>query len=293
VSRSLEVLATGPLATVQDLGRPGHAHWGVSRSGAADRASARLANRLVGNPEAAASIEVTFGGLRVRATGDLLVSVTGAPCPVRVGERAVGTNGPVELPSGQELTLAPPDRGLRSYVAVRGGVDVAPVLGSRATDVLGELGPPVLRDGDQLPVGDLGAEHTPVDLAAVRDPVDGEVELRVLFGPRDDWFTREAHDRLLAETWVAAPDSSRIGLRLAGVPLERRRDDELASEGVVRGALQVPPSGSPTIFLADHPVTGGYPVICVVLDEDVDRAAQVRPGQPVRFRAVGATPLHR
>jgi biotin-dependent carboxylase-like uncharacterized protein len=291
VTRSLEVLATGPLATIQDLGRPGYAHWGVSRSGAADRASACLANRLVGNPEAAASIEVTFGGLRVRATGDLLVSVTGAPCPVHVGERPVGTNGPVELPSGQELTLAPPDRGLRSYVAVHGGVDVDPVLGSRSTDLLGELGPPVLRDGDHLPVGDLDADHTRVDRAAVRGPAGGEVELRVLFGPRDDWFTSEARDRLLAETWVAEPDSSRIGLRLAGTALERRRDDELASEGVVRGALQVPPSGSPTIFLADHPVTGGYPVICVVLDEDVDRAAQVRPGQPVRFRAAGAAPF--
>jgi biotin-dependent carboxylase-like uncharacterized protein len=293
VSDRLEVLATGPLATVQDLGRPGYAHWGVSRSGAADRASARLANRLVGNPEAAATVEVTFGGLHVRATGDLLVSVTGAPCPVRVGRRPAGVNGPVELPSGEELTLEAPDRGLRSYVAVHGGVDVAPVLGSRATDLLGELGPPVLREGDQLPVGDLAAEHTPVDLAAVCGPVDGVVELRVVFGPRDDWFTDQARDRLLAETWVAEPDSSRIGVRLAGAPLGRRRDDELASEGVVRGALQVPPSGSPTIFLADHPVTGGYPVICVVLDEDVDRAAQVRSGQAVRFRAVGAAPLPR
>jgi biotin-dependent carboxylase-like uncharacterized protein len=293
VSCSVEVLETGPLATVQDLGRPGYAHWGVSRSGAADRGSARLANRLVGNPEAAASIEVTFGGLRVRATGDLLVSVTGAPCPVWVGGRAVGANSPVELPSGHELTLGPPDRGLRSYVAVHGGVDVDPVLGSRATDLLGELGPPVLREGDRLPVGDLDADHARVDRAAVRDPAHGEVELRVMFGPRDDWFAAEARDRLLEETWVAAPDSSRIGLRLDGALLERCRDDELASEGVVRGALQVPPSGAPTIFLADHPVTGGYPVICVVLDEDVDRAAQVRPGQAVRFRAVGSAPPRR
>jgi biotin-dependent carboxylase-like uncharacterized protein len=288
MSAGLEVLATGPLATVQDLGRPGYAHWGVTRSGAADRVSARLANRLVGNPEDAASIEVTFGGLRVRATGDLRVTVTGAPCPVRVGQRPVAPNVPVALPSGEELSLDPPDRGLRSYVAVQGGLDVAPVLGSRATDLLGELGPPVLRDGDELPVGDLVADYPPVDLAAVRGPAAGAVELRVLLGPRDDWFTAEARDQLLAQTWVAEPDSSRIGVRLAGAALERARDDELTSEGVVRGALQVPPSGSPTVFLADHPVTGGYPVICVVLDEDVDRAAQVRPGQAVRFRVAGS-----
>ncbi|MTV26939.1 biotin-dependent carboxyltransferase family protein [Nitriliruptoraceae bacterium ZYF776] len=284
----LEVLATGPLSTVQDLGRPGYAHWGVTRSGAADRAAARLANRLVGNPEGAACLEVTFGGLRLRADADLVVALVGAPCPARVGTRPVPSNAPVDLPDGQELQLEPPDRGLRTYVAVRGGLDVPAVLGSRATDLLGQLGPEVLVDGDTLAVGNLHADYPPVEQAAVRGPSGGEVQLRIRWGPRHDRFTGEARSRLLADGWAAGQDSNRIGVRLRGPELPRSSEDELPSEGLVRGAIQVPPSGPPTLFLADHPVTGGYPVIATVLDDDVDLAAQVRPGQRVRFRDVGA-----
>ncbi|WP_052667531.1 biotin-dependent carboxyltransferase family protein [Nitriliruptor alkaliphilus] len=290
MSAHLEVLEPGLLTTVQDLGRPGYAHWGVSRSGAADRASARLANRLVANPEGTACLEVTLGGLRVRAGGDLVLAATGAPCPAVAAGMDVATNAAFELPSGHELTLAAPDRGLRTYLAVRGGLDVTAVLGSRATDLLGGLGPPIVSSGDRLAVGDASADFPPVDHAAVREIPQGEVELRVRFGPRADWFTPAARERLVTEPWVAGADSNRIGLRLSGPHLERRITDELPSEGLVRGALQVPPTGAPTIFLADHPVTGGYPVIAVVLDEDVDLAAQIRPGQTVRLRAVGGTP---
>lgn len=285
MSGHLEVLATGPLTTVQDLGRPGYAHWGVPRSGAADRGSARLANRLVGNPEGAAVLEVTFGGLALRAHDELVLALTGAPCPARAVGR-VAPDAPFALAAGEELALEPPSRGLRTYLAVRGGLDVAPVLGSRATDLLGGLGPAPLAEGDHLPVGDLRADHPPVDQAAVRGPVAGEVELRVRLGPRHDRFTEAGREQLVAVAWTAGPDSNRIGLRLQGPPLERADDDELASEGVVRGAIQVPPAGVPTIFLADHPVTGGYPVIATVVAVDVDLAAQVRPGQAVRFRTV-------
>ncbi len=291
---NLEVLATGPLATVQDLGRPGLGHWGVSRSGAADRASARLANRLVANPESAACLEVTLGGLRVRALGaDLVLAVTGAPSPVAVAGEPVAGNVRIELRAGEELALAPPGRGVRTYVAVAGGIDVPPVLGSRATDLLGRLGPETLRAGQHLPVGDLHAAYAAVDLAPVRQPVAGEVELRVHLGPRATWFAAAARERFLTGSWTAGPDSSRIGVRLVGPALERVADDELPSEGVVRGAIQVPPTGPPTLFLADHPVTGGYPVIGTVIEADVDLAAQVRPGQGVRFRAAGPAPTAR
>lgn len=284
----VEVLEPGPLTTVQDLGRPGFAHLGVSPSGAADRGSARLANRLVGNPEGAGCLEVTFGGLRVRVTGDAVVALAGAPCPATAGDRPVGHDVAVRLAAGEELALGRPERGLRSYVAVRGGIDVPPVLGSRATDILGGIGPPVLAGGDRLPLGGVATGTPPVDHAAVRGPTAGEVELRVHLGPRADWFTAAARERLVAEPWVAGPDSNRIGLRLTGGALERITRDELPSEGMVRGAIQVPPSGPPTLLLADHPVTGGYPVIGVVVDEDVDAAAQVRPGQRVRLRTVPA-----
>jgi biotin-dependent carboxylase-like uncharacterized protein len=287
VSGHLEVLATGPLATVQDLGRPGHAHWGVSWSGAADRASARLANRLVGNPEGEACLEITFGGLAVRALGEVEVALTGARCPASVDGYEVGPDTPFHVPDGAELRLAAPAAGLRTYLAVRGGIAVAPVLGSRATDVLGEVGPPVLSEGDRLPVGASSDEPSEVDQAAVRGPAAGTVELRVWIGPRGHWFTEDARHRLVTGPWMATPDSNRIGLRLDGPPLPRAGRDELPTEGMVRGSLQVPPSGPPTVLLADHPVTGGYPVIGVVVDADVDRAAQVRPGQRVHFRAVG------
>ena len=285
---ALEVLATGPLATIQDLGRPGHAAWGVGTSGAADRGSLRLGNRLVGNREDAAAVEATLGGLTVRARGDLVVALTGALCPSLLdgphGARTLAHNSVLTLGSGDTLTLGRPGAGLRTYLAVRGGVDVAPVLGSRATDVLAGLGPDVLTAPTTLPVGAAPQDFPLVDLAPVADPTAGDVTLRVVVGPREDWFVPAAVDALLTQQWTVTPDSNRVGMRLSGAELGRAVDAELPSEGVVRGAIQVPPTGAPTLFLADHPVTGGYPVIAVVVDADVDRAAQARPGQRLRFR---------
>ena len=173
--------------------------------------------------------------------------------------------------------------GLRTYVAVRGGFDVPPVLGSRATDVLSGLGPPVVQTGDRLGVGPPSGPHPHVDVAPVANPVAGEVTVRVGPGPRRDWFPDEAWQSLLTQRYTVSSDSNRVGLRLEGEALARRDDRELPSEGMVRGALQIPPSGTPVLFLADHPVTGGYPVIGYVVDHDVDRCAQLRPGQTVRF----------
>jgi biotin-dependent carboxylase-like uncharacterized protein len=283
---TLEVLATGPLTTIQDRGRDGYAGWGVGVSGAADRRALRLANRLVANPEHAAGLEVTLGGLVLRPDADVVLALTGAPCPATVGGRPVTTNEVLVVPAGEELRLGTARVGLRTYVAVRGGLEVTPVLGSRSTDVLAHLGPDVVTAGAMLPVGPPPAEFPAVDAAPVRDPETGDITLRVSLGPRDDWFTEAAQRTLLESPWTVTPESNRVGMRLDGTPLERAVDRELPSEGVVRGALQVPPSGLPTLFLADHPVTGGYPVIAVVLDGDVDDAAQARPGQRLRFRSV-------
>lgn len=295
--RTLEVLETGSLATVQDLGRPGLARLGVGRSGAADPGSLRLANRLLGNDEGYAGIECTFGGLALRARGDLLVALTGAPCRATVDGSDVGLNGPVRVPDGAQLRLAaPPASGVRTYVAVRGGIDVEPVLGSRSTDVLAGLGPDVLSVGDLLPVGTTPAAPPLVDQAAVAPPGTGEVLLRVSRGPRDDWFTEDAMATLTGGAYEVTADSNRVGARLRGPVLRRSADAtdrELPSEGMVAGALQLPPSGQPTLFLADHPVTGGYPVLAVVVSADLDKAGQLRPGQSVRFRAVatGESPM--
>ncbi len=281
---ALRVLEPGPLTTVQDGGRPGYASWGVTRSGACDRGSYELANRLVGNPDGAAALEVTLGGLALVGDGTVTLAVTGAPCP------GTPLHAPFVLRPGDVLRLGPPANGLRSYVAVRGGVDVDPVLGSRSYDTLSGLGPPPLRAGDVLRVGREAGPMPGVDHAPVPHPTDGTVTVRVTPGPRLDLLATSAWSDLLAHVRPVGTDSDRVGLRLGGHPLPRdpaRTGEELPSEGVLRGAVQVPPSGTPVVFLADHPVTGGYPVVAYVRDDlprsDVDRLAQARPGQAVRF----------
>lgn len=279
----LTVLATGPRALLQDRGRPGLAESGVGRSGAADRASYELANRLLANPPGVAVIEVLLGGLRLRAERDVTVALCGAPGPATVAGKPVGHNAVVPVQAGDELAIGAPGAGLRTYVAVRGGFAVPPVLGSRSTDTLSGIGPPALDTGARLPVGPTPAEFPLIDVAPVADPAAGTLTLRVSPGARADWAADPA--ALLTTRWTVSPDSDRVGVRLQGEPL-RRRDDELHSEGLVRGAVQLPPGGQPVLFLADHPLTGGYPVIAVVTSRDVDRAAQARPGQRIRFRQV-------
>ena len=284
-TRALEVVRVGPLALVQDLGRPGHAAVGVPRSGAADRAALRLANRLVANDdEDAAAIEVLLGGLAVRAHGLRTVALTGAPAPADVDGTPVGHHSVLTLRPGQTLTLGPPPTGLRTYLAVRGGLDVEDVLGSVATDTLSGLGPAPLRTGDVLTVGPEPESPWLLDVAPVAPPTGTTVTLRAVLGPRADWVADAA--ALAHTTWTVSSRSDRVGMRLEGEALRRTDRRELPSEGMVRGAIQVPPGGEPVVFLADHPVTGGYPVVAVVVDADVDRAAQARPGQSVRFRLV-------
>ena len=291
MTRELEVLAVGALALVEDLGRPGLGVSGVGRSGAADRSALRLANRLVANPESAAGIEVVFGGLAVRASAPVTVALAGAPAPADVDGVAVAHHSLVDLRRGQVLQLGSPGTGLRTYLAVRGGVDVAPVLGSRSTDTLSGLGPPRLEVGQVLPIG-LEPEALPVvDVAPVPVPPGGTVTVHAVLGPRAEYVAEP--EQLTAVEWTASSRSDRVGVRLEGGRL-RRRDDatgELPSEGMVRGAVQVPPSGEPVVFLADHPVTGGYPVVATLCDADVDRLAQVRPGQGVRFVWIARSPL--
>ena len=283
-SRALEVLDTGLLTLVQDLGRTGLASIGVGRSGAADRGSFRLGARLLAQPYSAAALEITFGGLSLRSRGELQIALTGAPAPATVDEHQVGYFAPITLADGKVLTLGMPPVGVRSYVSVRGGLDVPPVLGSRATDTLSGLGPRPIRAGDVLPVGPAPAAFPNVDVAPTPALSAETLILHALRGPRDDWLADVAS---LAETvWTVSSRSDRVGLRLEGKPLQRhatRSGMELPSEGVVRGAIQVPPGGEPVIFMADHPVTGGYPVVAVLVDDDTDRAAQSVPGQQIRI----------
>jgi biotin-dependent carboxylase-like uncharacterized protein len=271
----ITVLTPGPLATVQDQGRVGWVELGVGRSGAADRAALRLANRLVGNPVEAAGIEITLGGLVIRLEDAATLAVTGAPCPSPLGSGAA-----VTLPAGTVLRLGTPQTGVRSYLAVRGGIDVAPTLGSRSTDTMGGLGPAPLQAGDRLPVG---VEPAGPVSDAVAAPQPAPATLRVVPGPRADWFVSGAIQTLLGAAWTIQPDSNRVGVRLDGPPLRRAVQRELPSEGTLPGAVQVPPDGRPILLGPDAPVTGGYPVLAVVRDADLDAAFQRRPGETLRF----------
>jgi biotin-dependent carboxylase-like uncharacterized protein len=282
----IEVVGPGPLATVQDLGRPGYAHLGVPHSGAADAPSLRLANRLVGNPEDAAGLELTFGGACLRFREPAWIAVTGAPLTVSADGRALGMNAPCHVEAGTSVGFGMPVAGVRTYLAVRGGLAVEPVLGSRSADLLSGLGPPALSPGDLLPVGPAASLcDISVDVAPVR-PLAVHPTLRVMPGPRDDWFTEDAIATLTHEPYEVTARSNRVGVRLQGPLLSRGRDGELSSEGMPAGALQVPPDGLPIIFLADHPTTGGYPVIAVLVSADLPVAAQLSPGQRLRFHSV-------
>jgi biotin-dependent carboxylase-like uncharacterized protein len=277
---NLHVVDAPALVTVQDRGRVGLAHLGVPRAGALDRPAAALGNRLVGNGVDDAVLEVTLGGLTVTSTTGRWVAVTGADCAVSVDRQPAGHGRAEWLPAGAELRLGPTSAGVRSYLAVAGGVTVEPVLGSRSTDTLAWVGPARVADGAELPVGEPGglpaAHDTP------RPPAVGP--LRVDPGPRADWLVPDALDRLCRTAYTVTTESNRIGLRLDGPPIAWARDGELPSEGMVLGAVQVPPDGRPVVFLADHPPTGGYPVLAVVRDEDLWQCAQLRPGETVRFR---------
>ena len=303
-SHALMIDDPGMQSLLQDAGRPGLGDLGVVASGAADQSSAAQANRLVGNSPAAAVVETMLGGLVVTASGHHVLALTGAPTPAHIdgphGKRGAAAHVPFALYHGEQLSLDAPAVGLRTYLAVRGGLATPKVLGSRSTDVMSGIGPESLSAGEELPVPPVAPGHAVglPEAPAVKLPEKGETAvLRVSAGPRDDWFTLESLENLTTQEWTVSSRSNRIGVRFEPPEdqsiLKRSREGELASEGVVAGSLQVPHIGVPVLFLADHPVTGGYPVIGVVVPEDLPLAAQLPPGAAVRFTLVDAPhPAH-
>lgn len=281
-ARLVVVARAGALTTIQDLGRPGHAHLAVPRAGAADLPAHLLANKLIGNPADAATLETTLTGVTLRVMCQSWAAVTGAVAPVTVDRRPAGWGVPVFVQRGQTLDVGQATYGLRSYVAVSGGFAARPLLGSRSRDILAGIGPDPLTEGQELILGTPGRPPAYLDVAPWPVPCEDPV-LAVTPGPRDDWFAPAAITSLLSERWTVTPDSNRIGVRLAGRPLSRARAGELPSEGTVTGAVEVPPDGQPLIFLNDHPTTIGYPVIAIVSPASLPACAQVRPGQSVRF----------
>ena len=289
----IEVVRAGMLTTVQDAGRYGSAHLGVPRSGAADMRSFALANRLVGNDANAAALEVTFGGAIIRFTEPTLFALTGAMTPASLGGRAVWAGSVLRGRANEVLELGAPAFGLRSYIAFSGGLDVRPVLGSRATDTLSGLGPAPLAPGDVLRTGTGSPAPTTPDVIPAPIPVVGQVELRYSLGPRHDWFAPETIENFERATWRVTSETNRVGARLSGPPVAPFRTDQLPSEGMMLGSIEVPPSGFPIVFMADHPTTGGYPVLGVVSEHSLPWLAQSPPGVEVRFVRQRARDTHR
>ncbi len=274
----------GALTTVQDAGRPGLAHLGVPRSGALDPAAHRLANRLVGNPQSAPVLETTLTGVGLRFFGDAVVAVTGAAAPVRLDGQPSGWGAAVRVHSGQVLDVGRARPGVRSYLAVSGGFAVPPVLGSASTDLLSGLGPAPLARDKILVTGEPAAAPPAAPGPPPGAPSSGPLELPIRLGPRDGWLTPAGLATLTRAEFTVAIESNRIGMRVRGAPVEQASRGELPSEGLVWGAVQLLPDGNLVVFLADHPTTGGYPVVAVVDPAGFSTCAQAAPGSPVRFR---------
>ncbi|MCM2441783.1 5-oxoprolinase/urea amidolyase family protein [Agrobacterium vitis] len=290
------VLAAPMPAVFQDLGRLGQTGQGVSASGALDQGALKAANRVVGNPAGVPCLEITLGGFSFESDRRAVIALTGAPCPVTIRDASgrvtqAETYQPIALEPGDTVSLGQPPQGMRSYLAVRGGFAVQPVLGSYATDTLAVVGPEAVTAGTVLTLKGSSEGLTSVSLHESPPqnlPSAGDiVTLDVVLGPRTDWFTERGLATLTDQLWQVTPQSSRVGIRLAGdMPLERIDSAELPSEGTATGAIQVPHSGQPVLFLADHPLTGGYPVIGTVAEYHLDLAGQIPINARIRFRPI-------
>jgi antagonist of KipI len=302
-------IRAGFLTSVQDLGRAGLREFGVSLGGALDAHALRVANLLVGNEESAAGLEVTFGGLRLRFADDRIIAWCGADFNARIGSTRLPSGHPGLVRGGEEFSIETPTVGCRAWIAVSGGIDVPPILGSRSADLkagFGGLSGRPLRDGEQLPLGgnperagNLIEKLRATRIAPWKPPHDWssparrEPLLRFIRGADADRCVPEVREIFSSEIFLVSPDSDRMGVRLDGPRLERSSDVELLSEAVAPGTVQVPPSGKPILLLNDCQTIGGYPKIAHVITVDLGIAAQLRPGDSIRFHEVLLADAHR
>jgi len=321
----LEVMNPGPLATLQDLGRPGWMKYGVPPSGALDQEALTVANLLAGNPEGAAGIEITYGSFTARALAPLVAACAGAWAPVQVDGVAVSPWAAFSIAPGQIMSIGAPAWGVRAYLALRGGIAAHPVMGSASTYIRGALGGidgqgRALRAGDLIATPDppasantaiapaVGATARAVAALAKRQaafasahssapaPASASagraIAIRVVMGPQDDHFTDAGRHTFAKEEFTLTNKADRMGLRFEGPAIEHARDADIISDGMPPGAIQVPGDGVPIIMLADRQTTGGYPKIACVARVDLDLLAHLRPGDRVGFVPVSAQDAH-
>ena len=293
----IRVISPGMLSTVQDLGRRGYSAIGVGRGGAADSLSVRVGNRLVGNDDRAAAIEMTWTGGTFEFACDAHIVLAGGNVDARIvnqrDARAAPVLEPVRIRSGERLVVGPIQSGARSYLCVAGGIDVPVVLGSRSTHLVGVFGGMngrALRAGDVLPIGNDRAGESMGEISArAREFCNTTLArrtLRAVDGALQDSFNRQAVETFWTLKFEVSLKSDRAGLRLTGRIGQSPFDGRMASEGMMPGAVQVPESGEPIILLADHPTTGGYPVIACIAAVDHAVLGQVRPGEQFCFERV-------
>lgn len=279
----LEILNPGRFNTVQDLGREGLRHLGITQAGAMDAPSLVLANRLVDNPPGAAGLEIVCGPVEIRFERDGWLALTGALFDAKLDDRELWSGWREPFRAGQRLRLNGPRRGMRLYLAVDGGIAVPEVLGARATDLqagFGGMAGRALLAGDRLP---LGSAHAALKARCGVLQLEWAPGIRVLPGPEFEQFEPAARKAFFDSGWQVSSQSNRMGCRLQGPVLKRRGARDLLSHLVLPGVIQVPPAGQPIVLLADAQTTGGYPRIASVIEADLWKLAQVRPGQSVHF----------
>lgn len=294
----IEVLTSGLMNSVQDLGRPGYLDQGIGQGGAMDRMALRVANVLVGNEESVAGIEIAIFPFRTRFIEPVKFTVTGALCAATLNGHPTAPWTIGEAQAGDELRLDPPSEGLRAYIAVAGGIDVPKVLGSRATDLksgFGGLEGRALMRGDRLAIGSRASQAAPpghgADPYYFRECLGGTpsgepLTLRVMPGAEFDAFTDSATEAFFSTVYTVSADNNRQGMRLEGPALALTARLELMSHGIMPGTIQVPPSGSPVIQLAEANTCGGYPKFAHVIEPDLWKLAQAPPGATMRFERV-------
>lgn len=279
----LKVLRAGMFTLIQDLGRRGYRQLGVSVSGALDAPALSIANLLVGNDENAAGLEITLGQFSCEFTQPGWIALTGAGCHAELDGKVLWTGWRYSVRAGQTLKMKMPMRGMRSYLAVSGGIDVPLVLNSRSTDMKAGFGGFLgrqIKDGDELPIGE--PHNMPKKTAGVKQLLFGN-RIRALAGPEYQEFSLAAREAFWRTAWQLSPQSNRMGYRLHGHVLERETPREMLSHGLVPGVVQVPHNGQPIVLMADAQTTGGYPKIACVIEADLYNLAQIRLGEPVHF----------
>lgn len=295
----LVVIEPGLLTTVQDLGRFGYQRVGIPPSGPLDRAAFLLANRLVGNPDGAAGLELTLRGPKLEVRRETVVAVTGAEMGFEVNGRPTPGWTALRVRPGDILGFRMATAGCRAYLAVAGGLDVPPALGSRATYLRGRLGGlegRALQKADQLPLGEPAAALASLEGRTVpparRPAYPATVECRVVLGPQDDRFTAAGIAAFLEGPYEVTPQADRMGYRLKGPWIEHARGHDIISDGIPLGGIQVVGEGQPIVLLVDRQTTGGYTKIATVISVDIGRLGQTKPGQQVRFRQVTLAEAH-